>query len=608
MFTMKIAMNPHWKQLARIATFFCLCLCLGVVPPAAAQFSDNVDETDAGRRAVAAMLEGGTVFILAENFGELGIGSGFVVQDGFIMTNAHVIERAKKILVMNDLLPPTEAKVVARDHKGNNGENDFALLRVKMPRGVSLPVLTFNIRVDRMDRVSAWGFPAMVSRFDANFQAILAGRIKNAPPVVFTEGVVSAIIRKRTKAIIHTAAIASGNSGGPLVNRKGEVVGINTWGYAESSEGAFVNAALTSEDILKFLLKQNIRPRMANRSPRLESAPGPRPSREPLPEAQAESRRTEGSGAPSFADNRLETLAARAAKGDPEAQMTYGYMLYMGEGVHSDAEKAVYWLKRSAAQGNDAARGVLGVIYFLEPDFFNPREGLALLRAAASAPNPDPEVQAFLATLYYQGTAKGVSRDAAESYKWASKAADKGSADGMAQLGFLYYYGEGTRGDMGKALTLAKAAVAKNSALGKALLAWMHYDGAVVEENFSRALDLAMDAAEEDVPPAQGLLAYMYANGAGVPRDAKTAEAWARRAADQGNEFGQCILGEMYLDGSVVKRDNAMAWALLDMAASANFKEAGELRDKAAARMSEADLRRAGEIQKQWRAEWGVFK
>ena len=64
----------------------------------------------------------------------------------------------------------------------------------------------------------------------------------------------------------------------------------------------------------------------------------------------------------------------------------------------------------------------------------------------------------------------------------------------------------------------------------------------------------------------------------------------------------------MYLDGSVVKRDNDMAWALLDMAASANFKEAGELRDKAAARMSEADLRRAGEIQKQWRAEWGVFK
>lgn len=603
---MDFFLNLFQKKSVHIVLFFCLCL-FGTGLPVCAQPATNADEAEAERRSVAAMLEGGTVFILTQpqNIRQLGMGSGFVVQDGFILTNAHVIEGAKKILVMNELLPPTEAKVVAKDHRGNSGENDFALLRITLPQGLSLPVLSFSTRVDRMDRVSAWGFPAMVTRFDVNFQAILAGQIKKAPPVVFTEGVVSTIIRKRTKAIIHTAAIASGNSGGPLVNRRGEVVGINTWGYAEKSEGAFVNAALTSEDILKFLAKHKIRPKIANRAPRMDTVPATR-AEEKSPTVPEQSRRTEDSQTSALNNGNVEEIVARARKGDAEAQMTYGYMLYMGEGVASDTREAIRWLKMSSDQGNNTARGVLGVLYFLEPDFFNPRMGLALLRAAGAASDSDPEVQAFLATLYYHGMAKGVLRDATESYKWARKAADRGSADGMAQLGFLYYYGEGVAGNMDTALRFAKAATAKNSALGKALLAWMYYDGAVVEENLPRALELAKDAAEDDIASAQGLLAYMYANGAGVARDAKNAEAWARRAADQGNEFGQCILGEMYLDGVVVKQDKAMAWALLDMAGAANFKEAIELRDKAAARMSESELQRAKELQNQWRAQWGL--
>lgn len=146
--------------------------------------------------------------------GGRAVGSGVVLtSDGEILTNAHVVEDASEVVVrFAGETEPREAKVLASD-----SGNDLALIKVD---ATGLIAATFakpgSVRIG--DTVVAIGY---------------ALALDGGPTV--TSGIVSAL--KRTietdsgalNSLIQTdAAISSGNSGGPLVNLKGEVVGINT--------------------------------------------------------------------------------------------------------------------------------------------------------------------------------------------------------------------------------------------------------------------------------------------------------------------------------------------------------------------------------------------
>jgi putative serine protease PepD len=163
---------------------------------------------------VADYVAPSTVTVSADLGGGVSLGTGVIIsEDGEILTNAHVVEGADEVRVrLMGESEPREVTVLAADRG-----NDLALLRMA---GDRFEAATFadpdSVRLG--DDVMAIGF---------------ALGLDGEPSV--TLGIVSALDRSVGQGdvfldgLIQTdAAISSGNSGGPLVNAAGEVVGINT--------------------------------------------------------------------------------------------------------------------------------------------------------------------------------------------------------------------------------------------------------------------------------------------------------------------------------------------------------------------------------------------
>jgi len=139
-----------------------------------------------------------------------GLGSGFIIsEDGYIVTNNHVIEKAADIEVILESGDKYKAEIVGKDSK-----TDIALLKIKVDK--DLPAIEFG-RSDVLE-IGDW-VVAIGSPFGLGHTV--------------TAGIVSAKGRSLGLGsyddFIQTdAAINPGNSGGPLFNLKGEVVGVNT--------------------------------------------------------------------------------------------------------------------------------------------------------------------------------------------------------------------------------------------------------------------------------------------------------------------------------------------------------------------------------------------
>ncbi|MBA2964165.1 MULTISPECIES: DegQ family serine endoprotease [Ramlibacter] len=156
-----------------------------------------------------------------------GVGSGFILsQDGFVMTNAHVVEGADEVLVTLPDKREFKAKIVGADKR-----TDVAVVKIE---GTGLPFVKIG-DVSKL-KVGEWVM-AIGSPFG----------LENT----VTAGIVSAKARDTGDYLpfIQTdVAINPGNSGGPLVNLRGEVVGINSQIYSRSGGFMGISFAIPMDE------------------------------------------------------------------------------------------------------------------------------------------------------------------------------------------------------------------------------------------------------------------------------------------------------------------------------------------------------------------------
>jgi serine protease Do len=168
------------------------------------------------------------------------LGSGVIIDGkrGFILTNAHVIERAEKIKVVLNDEREFEAKIVGADP-----DSDLAVLQIDARQ--SLPSVAMGSSDDLMigETVIAIGNPFGFSH-------------------TVTTGVISAVDRSiRTEDRVYLdfiqidASINPGNSGGPLLNIDGDLIGINTAIYAKAQGIGFAIPINKAKKIIADLIQ-----------------------------------------------------------------------------------------------------------------------------------------------------------------------------------------------------------------------------------------------------------------------------------------------------------------------------------------------------------------
>ena len=189
------------------------------IDPSVRFYCQDAAEEKLTIQQVYAAVNPATVLVVAEMGEKASIGTGVILtEDGYIVTNAHVIADGQSVLVVLADARQYEAELV-----GFDSAEDLAVLKAVDAEDLPTAVLGDSDECWVGDTVYAIGNPLGVE---------LRGTL--------TQGIISAIDRRVTmdgKAMTMlqtTAALNNGNSGGPLINEYGQVIGINTMKMSNS--------------------------------------------------------------------------------------------------------------------------------------------------------------------------------------------------------------------------------------------------------------------------------------------------------------------------------------------------------------------------------------
>lgn len=227
-------------------------LCLLFTAMAAPVMADPADISAASRSVVRVVIvetDGDRARLITH-------GTGFAITPNLIVTNAHVVEELRRDDTLLAGVVPAEGRngFPARLIAFSPG-NDLALLKIE--GGGTLPPATlFSGAPDDGAEVFAVGYPGNVDLAQGLSMADLV--TPQAP--VKTRGYLSGGRSSRSfETLLHTAPIGSGNSGGPLLDACGRVLGINSFGTVSDNgtDSAFY-FAISMRELTAFLRRANV--------------------------------------------------------------------------------------------------------------------------------------------------------------------------------------------------------------------------------------------------------------------------------------------------------------------------------------------------------------
>lgn len=170
-----------------------------------------------------------------------GVGTGFIIsQDGYVVTNHHVVEGSNALDVIFDNGDKVEGTLVGADQF-----TDLAVIKINVAPPAVVPLGDSTI-------------------LQPGESVIAIGSALGNYTNTVTYGVISGLNRRlelfdgssAENLIQHDASINPGNSGGPLFNMRGEVVGVNTYGVRRSTDGRAAEGlgfAMSSETVQKIV-------------------------------------------------------------------------------------------------------------------------------------------------------------------------------------------------------------------------------------------------------------------------------------------------------------------------------------------------------------------
>ena len=243
---------PMSRFLARLAILLALVAPALTPIPAQAEPAD----IDAAARGVV------RVVIIGDNNGELfpiSHGTGFAVSGDTVVTNAHVVRDALRDEGMQiGIVPNGGGEAVYGRIVAVLARNDLALIRITGSLRLPPLALAGGAPPDSGE-VTSVGYPMNVDRAQG---LDLSDIFRSQPPVKSRGYVSGARPSRQFDTILHTAPIARGNSGGPLLDPCGRVVGVNSFGADNDGGDAEFFFAVSNRELVPFLRANDVEPRI----------------------------------------------------------------------------------------------------------------------------------------------------------------------------------------------------------------------------------------------------------------------------------------------------------------------------------------------------------
>ncbi len=228
-------------------------------------------------------------------------------------------------------------------------------------------------------------------------------------------------------------------------------------------------------------------------------------------------------------DDLVRYLSKGAELNHSAALFTLGVMYHTGRRVKQDYEKAIFYYEGAAKMNLSGALFNLGSMYRegqgVEQD---PKKAISYFKRAANMNHP-PALY-IVGVMYHEG--KGVEQDFEKAISYYERAVNMGYLIALSNLGVMYSKGEGVEQDFEKAVSYLERVENMNILEALFTLGAMYYMGKGVEQDLKKSFSYYERAANMNDPDALFNLGVMYSRGEGVKQDYEKAISYFKRAAN----------------------------------------------------------------------------